>query len=92
MQDIVTYRAQLFVPETTAKEADDKPAPLPGSLVAFAVNGTSQGVAYRLISRRLQRVAISLPSRSQAQLHACLAQEAGLHSSFLRVQTVEKCP
>jgi len=47
LQDVVTYRAQSYVPDTVATDADAKPAPLPGSLMAFTVNGTPQGVAYR---------------------------------------------
>ena len=44
-QDLVTYKNEVYV-----KEEDAKPAPLPGSLVAFSVNGTSQGVAYRHVA------------------------------------------
>ena len=47
-QDVVTYRAQTYVPDTVANNVDAKPAPLPGSLMAFTVNGVPQGVAYRL--------------------------------------------
>ena len=46
-QDVVTYRAQTYVPDSVATDVDAKPTPLPGSLMAFTVNGTLQGVAYR---------------------------------------------
>ena len=51
IQDVVAYRSQLYVPDSVAKEVDDKPSQLAGSLVAFTVNGTPQGIAYRLNSR-----------------------------------------
>ena len=42
-QEVVTWKGQLFF--------EDKPEPeppaLPGSLVAFSLNGALQGVAYR---------------------------------------------
>lgn len=42
-QEVVTWKGQLFF--------EDKPEPeppaLPGSLVAFSLNGSLQGVAYR---------------------------------------------
>ncbi len=41
-QDLVTYKNEVYV-----KEEEAKSAPLPGSFVAFSVNGTPQGVAYR---------------------------------------------
>ena len=41
-QDLVTYKNEVYV-----REQEAKPQPLPGSFVAFSVNGTPQGVAYR---------------------------------------------
>ena len=45
VQDLVTYKNEVYV-----KEEDAKPEPLPGSLVAFSVNGIPQGVAYRQVA------------------------------------------
>lgn len=48
-QEVVTWKGQLFF--------EDKPEPeppaLPGSLVAFSLNGALQGVAYRRAPHQL---------------------------------------
>ena len=52
LQDVVTWKGQLFFED----KAEPEPRALPGSLLAFTRNGESQGVAYRRVLQHSMHV------------------------------------